>query len=319
MSQTTAVASSPTPATRSSSTPVPLLLMVGLFCLLWSSAFSVGKLAIADCPPLVLLTARFLIAGLVMLGAAAAARVPWTLSRRDLLVFAALGVANQALYLGLGFVGLRYVSAGLSALIVSANPVVTAVFAALLLGERMTRRKLVGLVLGLGGVAFIVESRLAAGSDELRGILFTIAALLSLVGGTILFKRFAPKQGLWIGNGVQSLAAGIASLPFAASFESVGNVHPTWRLLATFSYLVLIVSVFAYLLWFQILTVSGATAASAYYFLMPPLGLGFGWLLLGEHVAWSDMLGIIPVVLGIYLVTRPAAARRARSNQGALS
>jgi drug/metabolite transporter (DMT)-like permease len=74
-------------------------------------------------------------------------------------------------------------------------------------------------------------------------------------------------------------------------------------------YLTLIVSIFAYLLWFQILKVSGATAASSYHFLMPPLGMLFGWLLIGENVAAWDMLGIIPVVLGIYLVTRPAPDR----------
>ncbi len=51
---------------------------------------------------------------------------------------------------------------------------------------------------------------------------------------------------------------------------------------------------------------SGATAASAYHFLMPPLGLLFGWLLLGEHAAPADLIGIIPVAFGIYLVTRPA-------------
>jgi drug/metabolite transporter (DMT)-like permease len=105
---------------------------------------------------------------------------------------------------------------------------------------------------------------------------------------------------------VQSLAAGVASLPFALTFESLGDVVPTWRLLAALAYLAFAVSVFAYLLWFQILTVSGATAASSYYFLMPPLGVFFGWLLVGERVAVTDMLGIIPVVLGIYLVTRPA-------------
>jgi drug/metabolite transporter (DMT)-like permease len=62
--------------------------------------------------------------------------------------------------------------------------------------------------------------------------------------------------------------------------------------------------VFAYLLWFQMLSMSGATAASSYHFLMPPLGMLFGWLLLGEHVAVTDLLGIVPVALGIYLVTR---------------
>jgi drug/metabolite transporter (DMT)-like permease len=52
--------------------------------------------------------------------------------------------------------------------------------------------------------------------------------------------------------------------------------------------------------------VCGATAASAYHFLMPPLGMLFAWMVLGEHVEVRDLLGIVPVALGIYLVTRPA-------------
>ena len=296
------------PARRPLFAALSLPLMVAVFLMLWSSAFSVAKLAIADCPPLLLLAARFLIASVLMFGIAAISGVRWTLGRRDILLFALLGIANQAIYLGVGYVALRDVSAGLAVLIFSANPIVTAVFATLVLGERMTWSKAAGLVLGIVGVAFIVESRLSIGSDHLRGILLTVVSLLSFVGGTILFKYYAPKDGLWIGNGVQSLAAGIALLPFSLATESIGDIVPTWRLLASFAFLVVLVSVFAYLLWFKILSVSGATAASSYYFLTPPLGMLFGWLLLGEHVALSDLIGIIPVVLGIYLVTRPAPA-----------
>src|ERR1700704_3643612 len=86
---------------------IPLPLMVAAFCLLWSSAFAVAKLAIADCPPLILLAARFLLAGVIMLAGAAVHGVPWALGRRDLLLFATLGIANQAVYLGLGYVGMR--------------------------------------------------------------------------------------------------------------------------------------------------------------------------------------------------------------------
>jgi drug/metabolite transporter (DMT)-like permease len=65
-------------------------------------------------------------------------------------------------------------------------------------------------------------------------------------------------------------------------------------------------SILAYWLWFHLLKVCGATAASAYHFLMPPLGMLFAYIVLGEHVEARDLLGIIPVALGIYLVTRPA-------------
>ncbi|HEY4407192.1 MAG TPA: DMT family transporter [Xanthobacteraceae bacterium] len=297
-------------AIPSSVSRIPLPFLVAAFCVLWSSAFAVAKLAIADCPPLILLATRFLVAGMLMLGAAAIHRVPWNLGRRDLLVFAALGIANQAVYLGFGYVGMRTVSSGLAALVISANPVLTAVLAAAFLGERMSWRKVAGLLLGIGGVAFVVESRLAGGAEHFGGIVFTIAALVSLVGGTILFKRLAPHGGLWIGNGVQSLSAGLALSPFAFGVESVGDIVPSWRLLAAFIYLVVLVSAFAYLLWFHLLTVSSATAASSYHFMMPPLGMLFGWLLLDEHVAFTDLLGVVPVAIGIYLVTHAASSAR---------
>ena len=288
----------------------PLPVYVGVFCLLWSFAFVAGKIGVTYCPPLILLTARFSLAGLLILGISALRGEGWQLTWRDAAVFAILGVANNALYLGLGYTGLKTVSAGLGGLIVSANPVFTAMLAALFLGETLTWRKATGLLLGILGVSFIVWHRMSVGTDDWHGILFTLASLMSIVMGTILFKLFAPKGSLWIGNGIQNLAGGIALLPFALTFASVGDIVPNARLLGAFAFLVLGGSILAYLLWFHLLKVCGATAASAYHFLMPPLGMLFAWIVLGEHVEVRDLVGIVPVALGIYLVTRPAAPAR---------
>ena len=109
----------------------PLPLYIGLFCLLWSFAFVAGKIGVTDCPPLILLTARFSLAGdFDPRDLGVARRRHGTLTWRDAAVFAVLGVANNALYLGLGYTGLKTVSAGLGGLIVSANPVFTAMLAA---------------------------------------------------------------------------------------------------------------------------------------------------------------------------------------------
>jgi len=294
----------------------PLPLYIGLFCLLWSFAFVAGKIGVTDCPPLILLTARFSLAGILILGVSALRRDAWSLSWRDTFVFAILGIANNALYLGLGYTGLQTVSAGLGGLIVSANPVFTAGLAALFLGESLTWRKVAGLLLGIAGVSFIVWHRMSVGTDSWHGIMFTLASLASIVAGTILFKLLAPKGSLWAGNGVQNLAAGIVLLPIAFTFADVGDIVPSTRLLGAFAFLVLGGSILAYLLWFHLLKVSGATAASAYHFLMPPLGMLFAWMVLGEHVEIRDLLGIVPVALGIYLVTRPSAATVRPSLQG---
>jgi len=292
------------PAPRSRFNTLPLA--IGLFCLLWSYAFVAGKIGVTHCPPLILLAARFSLAGILILGATLIRGDGWSLSWRDVAIFAVLGIANNALYLGLGYTGLQSVSAGLGGLIVSANPVFTAALAALLLGEGMTCRKAGGLLLGIIGVTLIVWHRLSVGTDSLHGIVFTLASLASIVAGTILFKLLAPKGSLWIGNGVQNLAAGIVLTPVAFTFADVHAIDFTPGLVSAFAFLVLGGSILAYWLWFHLLKVCGATAASAYHFLMPPLGMLFAYIVLGEHVEARDLLGIIPVALGIYLVTRPA-------------
>jgi drug/metabolite transporter (DMT)-like permease len=284
---------------------------IGAFCALWASAFSISKIALADCPPFLLLTMRFLLAGALMLGAAVISGIPLRLTRGKVLIFAVLGIANQAAYLGLSNIGLQSVSSGLAALIISANPVLTSLLAVPFLGEKMSGRKAAGLLLGVCGILFVVAHRFGGGVDHSIGIAFTVAALISMVCGTIVFKKFAPKDELWVGCAVQSLAAGSALLPIAVTFERVADIRPGWRLIVTLGYLVLFVSALAYVLWFHLLTVFGATAASSYHFLMPPLGLLFGWLLLSEPVAISDLLGIVPVAVGIYLVTHAAPSRRA--------
>src|ERR1700755_1765509 len=82
-------------------------LEITLFCLIWSFAFVAGKIGVAYCPPLLLLAARFTLAGVLILGFQAIRRDSWQMSRRDAVVFAVIGIANNALYLGLGYMGLK--------------------------------------------------------------------------------------------------------------------------------------------------------------------------------------------------------------------
>lgn len=143
-----------------------LPLVIILFCLIWSFSFVAGKIAVTDCPPLLLLAARFSLAGVLILGIGALRGEGWSLSWRDVAAYAVIGLANNALYLGLGYTGLQTISAGLGGLVVSANPVFTAVFAALLLKEPLTGRKVAGLLLGIAGVASIVWHRVSVGTDS---------------------------------------------------------------------------------------------------------------------------------------------------------
>lgn len=289
------------PSGRAAGAPLHLVLP---FCLTWASAFAVGKIGLADCPPLLFLGVRFVLAGGILLAVAAALGELRGLGWRVWLMLAGMGLLNHSLYLGLSFCGMTMVSSGLTSVIISGSPVLIAALAPLLFNERMSVRKGLGLLLGVAGVAVIVRGRLGGGEDHPAGILLVGGALLALVAGSLAFKRFAPGVGLATGGGVQALAGGLALLPVGLATEDLGRVALTPSFLASLAYMVVAVSIGAHLLWFALLRRTTATEASAYHFLMPPLGLLFGWLLLGETVHHWDLLGIVPVALGIRLVTR---------------
>ena len=299
--------STPAPALPASDSPGISLLPIAAFCFLWSSAFAAAKIAVRDCPPLTLLTIRFLIAGALMLGVAAASG-RWKLpSGRDLAALVLLGALNNALYLGLSWSGMTTVSSAFTAVLISTNPLLIGVLAGPLLGERLSWRKLLGLCLGLAGVALVLRSRLTGMQEDLHGTLLVTGGLIALVAGTLLYKMLKPTSGLWTSTGIQSLSGAAALLPFALATESLGDARLTSSLIWSMAYMIVAVSMGGYYLWFMILGRASATSASALHFLMPPLGLLFGWVVLREPVSWLDLLGIVPIAFGIWLATRRTA------------
>lgn len=279
------------------------ILLITAFCLLWSSAFAVGKLGLAYSPPLLFLSARFLAAGLLMTGAAWVLGQLRALDLRSVCWLALLGVLNNALYLGLSFSGMVHVSAGLTSVVIAATPVVTGALAVPLLAEPLNRRKMLGLVLGVAGVAVVVRGRIGAGTDEPAALLLTFGALASLSLGTLLFKKARLTVPLLTASGLQVLIGGLALLPVALLLENPAAIRLSWAYGGILAWMVFGASIGAYLAWFGLLQRRSAAAASAWHFALPPLGLGFGWLLLGETVQPLDFLGILPVALGIALAT----------------
>lgn len=231
--------------------------MIALFCVLWSSAFAPAKIAVRDCPPLLLLGVRFLIAGLICLWLARRRGEAGVANWRQVAALGLLGLLNNAIYLGFAWTGMLTVSSGFAAVLISANPLIVALVAVPVLGERLTARKMLGLVLGLAGVAIVLRSRIGGGIEDMGGTWLLVAGLVSLVAGTILYKRLAPPVGGWTGNGTQLLVAGLALLPVALSVEDLDTIRLTTPMLVSMAWMVLGVSVGGYFLWFSILARPG--------------------------------------------------------------
>jgi drug/metabolite transporter (DMT)-like permease len=276
-----------------------------LYVLLWSSAYVPSKIGATAMPPLWFLAGRFLTAGVLMAAIAVSLKRPFPARRGDWAAYATVGVFVNAAYLGFTYAALgRGLAAGIASIVASTNPLILALVAPRLLGEPLTPRKALGLLLGFGGVVFVVLARTGTETARPAEIALALTGVMANVASTVLFKRARGSNDLLAINTIQLLAAGAAVIPVAALIYGAPVVDLSAELVWSFIYLVLVLSLGASLLWFWLLSHGAASRVSAFYFLTPIFGLFFGAVLLGETTQASDLLGLAAVALGIVLVQR---------------
>jgi drug/metabolite transporter (DMT)-like permease len=285
----------------------PFMTLAALFyILLWSSAFIATKIGVTHSPPLTFLATRFLCAALLMALFAWIGKKTWPQGWTAWGRLALFGLLNSAFYLGFNYEALRFLSAGMGSIIAATNPLLLTLVAPVILRERLTWWRIIGLLLGFGGVIFVMGARLNGQEhlDTVNGMLLAFIAVVGLVGATLFYKRYPPHERAFVVNAVQLGAAGLALLIPALLFEHPEQIHIDAPLIWSFLYLVLIISIGASLLWFWLLKRGEASVVSSYYFLTPIAGLALAALLLGEPFGVRDLLGLVAVAAGIALINR---------------
>jgi drug/metabolite transporter (DMT)-like permease len=274
------------------------------YIFLWASAFVPSKIGVLGSSPLWFLVVRFAVSGLIALAFARAvgARLPRT--GRDWAALFALGILANAVYLGCTYEALKHLASGVGAIVASTNPLALALVAPWLLREPLTPGKIAGMLLGFGGVVAIMIVRTGTGAAEPADVALAFAGVLGSVASTIVFKKWCGDLDLRTVVPVQLLASGVVLLPLAIVLEGAPHAHLTWQFVASFWYVVLVMSFGASALWFWLLTHGEASRVSAYYFLTPVFGLALAALLLHEPVGVRDAGGLIAIALGIALVQR---------------
>jgi drug/metabolite transporter (DMT)-like permease len=275
------------------------------FSIIWSSAFVAGKLGIQSSPPLWLLTIRFFIAGALMAVLLRLTGRAFPTRPGDYLTGIGLGLLNNAIYLGLCFYAFHHVTAGMVAMLASLTPLATALLAHPILGERLSARRVAGIGLGVLGAWFVLRGRLdGSGLDDPLWLVIVFVAMCCLSGGTILYRARATGSDPLAMNMIMTLASAVAVLPGALILEDFGAIKWDLNFFLVQAYIICVVSITGLLLWFRLIRLAGAGAASAFHFLNPALALGMAFVVLGEPVAAADLLGLIPIAAGILLVTR---------------
>jgi len=273
-----------------------------LFVLLWSSGFIAAKAGLADAEPLTYLSLRYWIVAVLMAGLALAMRAPWPGSRRELGHIMIAGVMLQAIYFGGSWLALgRGVGAGTAALIVCLQPVITAVLAGPLLGERVSPRQWLGLALGLTGVGLVVSHKLAAGLGSAEGVAWAFMGLLGITFGTLYQKKFCPTMDPRSGTAIQFLVAAVLLTPVGWLFED-GTINWTPAFIASLAYIVFVMSLFTMILLTMMIQRGEASRVTGWFFLVPPSAALLAWIILDEPFGPVALAGMAVAAIGVALV-----------------
>lgn len=286
-----------------------------LFVLLWSTGFIGARFGLPYIEPFTFLSIRFVLVLLILGGLTVMFQQPWLAQPSAYGHSAIVGILLHSGYLGGVFFAIDGgMPAGLTALIVSLQPILTALISQWALGEQIAWRQWFGLALGLIGVAAVVSDKLmVAGPPLVTPVTLTAAiiALLATTAGTLYQKRFGAGLPLLSGTWAQYLGALLVTAPLALLFEKqVIDWQPA--LIGALLWLTLVLSIGAILLLMVLIRARTAARVSSLFYLVPPATAVEAWFLFGERLGWLAVGGLVIASVGVALVViaPPAPSRR---------
>ena len=284
--------------------------MPGLFVLLWSTGFIGAKFGLPFAEPLTFLALRFALVATLLTGVSLVARAPWPRDPVTLVHLVVAGVLVHGVYLGGVFASIHQgVSAGVSALIVGLQPLLTAALAGPLLGERVRPVQWFGLLLGLGGIGLVVANKLGQGMGSPFAMGLSGLALVGMTAGTLYQKRFGGAMDLRTGNAIQFMAAGVVTGAGALLTESM-HIDWTPHFIFALVWLVIVLSLGAISLLLILIREGAASRVASYFYLVPPVTAVEAWLLFDERMGLVALGGMALVVAGVALALRPPAVMK---------
>ncbi|UVA82097.1 DMT family transporter [Pandoraea commovens] len=308
------------------------------FVLIWSTGFIVAKYGMPNAEPLTFLAWRFGFTLVVMLPIALLTRTPWPMrpvaidgdvtraaattathhQRIDWPLLAHLAVSGiliQAVYLGGVWAAIKQgAPAGLAALVVGIQPLLTAIFARVV-GEPVSRRQWLGLLCGFIGVGLVVANKVGVRGVGTGAVLLCVLSLFAITAGTLYQKRFCAHFDLRVGTVVQFGAAFVVTLPAAWALETM-QVRWNLEMIGALAWSVLALSIGAISLLFLLIRHGAATKVSSLMYLTPPTTAVMAWLLFGETLSPLSAAGMVVAALGVALVIERRATTAAATSSG---
>ena len=275
-----------------------------LFVFLWSTGFIGAKFGLPYAEPLSFLLTRYGFVIALMTVIALATRAPWPQEPVQWLHIAVSGLLVHAVYLGGVFVAIKHgLPAGVTALVVGMQPLLTAFGAGWLLGESVSRWQWAGLALGFVGVGLVVSGKFGDGAALGPMLIPALVALLGITAGTLYQKRFCAQFDLRTGSVIQFVPTAIVTAIAIALFE---DFHIEWtpNFIFALAWLVLVLSLGAISLLNLLIRGGSAVNVASLFYLTPISTAVIAWAIFGEKLTLTATAGMLLAVSGVYLVAR---------------
>jgi drug/metabolite transporter (DMT)-like permease len=279
-----------------------------IFVLLWSTGFIGAKYILPYAEPFVFLTIRYFFATLILVLIAKAMgeslRITWPQVKQSMLV----SVFLHVIYIGGVFYAVFIdIPAGITAVIVSLQPILVSVLAIPLLGEKLSYRQVFGLLLGFVGILFLLSPKLLEGDlstgFSTLGIICCVIALLGTTIGYLLQKKGGADIPFLAGTAVQFATSTVIFAIASLIFEPL-KVDITLEFVLALSWIVLALSIGSIFLLFYLLRNDSASSVSSLYYLVPPLAAVQAYFFFDERIKGIGLVGMALAALGTLIVTR---------------
>jgi drug/metabolite transporter (DMT)-like permease len=275
-----------------------------IFVVSWSTGNIFTKFGLPYAEPFTFLTIRFALGTILLAIVALIFRAPWPTSLRQVAHMLVAGALVYSVYLCAVFVAIDLgVSTGTAALIAGLQPILTACVVGRILGEIVTPRQWAGLFLGLLGVTLVVWRKLAIDEGTAWGMAFATIAMLGLALGTIYQKRFCENMDLKTGTTIQLAGSAVVALILALVFET-REVAWTGEFILALSWLIIVLTVGAYMLLFYLLSIGAASKVASLFYLTPPTTAIMGYFVFGETFGVLSLVGMAVAVVGYMMASR---------------
>lgn len=273
------------------------------FVFLWSTGFIGAKYGLPYAEPLTFLLLRYCAVIVLMSVFATLAKAKWETKPSKMFHLAVAGSLIHGCYLGGVFVAISLgLSAGVVSLIVGMQPLLTALLAPIVVGERMRPVQWVGLLLGLVGVTLVLSQRIHSGFG-LHGLYWALGALLGITVGTLYQKKHCAHFDWRTGAVMQFIGAFAVTLPVALLIEHF-HVQWTGHFVFALSWLVLVLSLGAVTLLNTLIRSGTAVNVASLFYLVPPATALIAWLMFNESFTLIQTLGLVVAVTGVALARR---------------